>query len=74
MTDIYAFMRMALETARKAAELTAQAELRLDLQPVVVCLSPVVAIVEVPLGYACATGGELPVPGANTWPRRCFGR
>jgi hypothetical protein len=62
VTDIYAFIRMALETARKAAELTAQAEfcltaqaeLRLDLQPVVVCMPQVVTIVYVLLGDVCS--------------------
>lgn len=65
MTDLYTlsmriglFLRMALETARRAGELTAKAELRLDLQPVVVCLSPVAAIVKVPLGEVCAAGGD----------------
>ena len=62
MTDIYAFMRMALETARRAGELTAQAELHLELEPVLMCLPPVVTIVEVLLGDVCAPDGDLPVP------------
>jgi hypothetical protein len=58
MTDFYAFMMMALEAARKAGELTAQAELRVDLQPVVVCLPRVVTIVYVLLGDVCPPGGD----------------
>jgi hypothetical protein len=58
MTDFYAFMMMALEAARKAGELTAQAELRVDLQPVVVCLPRVVTIVYVLLGDVCSPGGD----------------
>lgn len=58
MTDFYAFMMMAREAARKAGELTAQAELRVDLQSVVVCLPRVVMIVYVPLGDARPPGGD----------------
>lgn len=58
MTDFYAFMTMALEAARKAGELTDQAELRLDLQPVVVCLPRVVTILYVLLGDVCPPGGD----------------
>jgi hypothetical protein len=58
MTDFYAFMMMALEADRKAGKLTAQAELRVDLQPVAVCLPRVVTIVYVLLGDACPRGGD----------------
>jgi len=58
MTDFYAFMMMAREAARKAGELTAQAELRVDLQPVVVCLPRVVTIVYVLLGDVCHPGSD----------------
>jgi len=58
VTDFYTFMRMALETARKAGDLSVQAELRLELQPVVVCLPRVVTIVYVLLGDACPADGD----------------
>jgi len=64
MTDFYTFMQMALEMARKSGELTAQAELRLELQPVVVCLPRVVTIVYVLLG------DERPPDGGRRAPSR----
>ncbi len=62
MTDIYAFMLIARAAAGEPGEPTASAVLRVDLQPVVVCLPSVVAIVEVCLGDACAPGADSPVP------------
>ncbi len=54
MTDIYVLI--ALAAAHDAGEPTALAVLRVDKQPVVMCLPPVVKIVRVPLGDTCAPG------------------
>lgn len=56
MTDIP--MLIALTAADRADEPTASAVLRVDLEAVAVCLTPVTAVVVVRLGDACASGGD----------------
>jgi hypothetical protein len=62
VTDMYAFMLIARAAAGEPGEPTASAVLHVDLQPVVVCLPSVVAIVEIRLGDVRASGADSPVP------------
>jgi hypothetical protein len=52
VTDFYAPMLIAL--VGEAVEPTASALLRVHQQPVMVCLAPVMAVVDVRLGDVCA--------------------